>query len=115
MLLHIRYALRLWKRSRVLASVVVLLLGVGIGASTVIVNLVHSLLLKPLPVNNPQNLFLVEKNRKQQVRPDTDFYYSVFKDLCARTDLLSSVIAEQVWDDNSFFPLESGGGLRYFH
>lgn len=112
MSLHVRYALRQWQRNKVLATVVVLLLGVGTGASTAIFGLVDSLLLKPLPVRNPKNLFLMEKNRKLQVRPDTNFYYAVYKDLCARTDLLSSAIAEQVWDDNSFFPLQNGDDFR---
>lgn len=112
MLLDIRYGLRQLRRNKVLGVVVVLLLGIGIGASTVIFGLVNSLILRSLPVKHPNNLFLIEKNRKQQVRPDTDFYYTVYENLQARKQLLPSIIAEQLWDDNSFFPLENAGSFR---
>ncbi|HEX4807434.1 MAG TPA: hypothetical protein VH325_00800 [Bryobacteraceae bacterium] len=48
MWLDVRYGLRQWRRNKVLAGVVILLLGVGIGANTLIYNFIDSLLLKPM-------------------------------------------------------------------
>ncbi len=51
-----------YARNIMFGVVVIVLLGTGIGANTVIFSFVNSLLLKPLPVRNPGNLFLLEKN-----------------------------------------------------
>jgi len=45
----------------------------GIGANTLAFSLVNELLLKPMPMRDPRNLFLLDKNREKQVRPDADF------------------------------------------
>lgn len=95
-----------------LAGTVVLLLGLGIGANAVIVSIIHALLLKPLPVSDPQNLFSVEKNRRQQVRPDTEFYYPLYQVLSAKRDVFSSVVGEQLLTDRGFFALEGSGAAR---
>ncbi|HEX3743974.1 MAG TPA: hypothetical protein VHW09_08585, partial [Bryobacteraceae bacterium] len=54
---------------------VILLLALGLGSNTVIFSFVNSLLLRRLPVRAPENLYLLEKNRARQVRPDTSFFY----------------------------------------
>lgn len=73
MLRDLRIGLRQWQRNKALAGVIVLLLGIGIGANTLIFSFIESILLKPMPVRDPGNLFLIEKNRQRQVRPDTEF------------------------------------------
>lgn len=112
MLRDLRIGLRQWQRNKALAGVIVLLLGIGIGANTLIFSFIESILLKPMPVRDPGNLFLIEKNRQRQVRPDTEFFYAVFEKIAARKDLFSSAIAEQEWTDESFLPLESSGNVR---
>lgn len=107
-----RYGIRNWGRNRVLAAVIVGFLGFGIGANAVIFSVIHSLILKSLAVSNPENLFSIEKNRRQQIRPDTEFYYPVYAALNAKRDVLSSVAAEQVLTDDAFFALEHGGQAR---
>ena len=61
-------------------------------------SLVNAFLWRPLSVRNPSNLFLVEKIRQQQVRPETDFNYQQFLQLTARRDLFSGVVAGQEWN-----------------
>ncbi|MGH9438135.1 MAG: ABC transporter permease, partial [Terriglobia bacterium] len=110
------FALRQWRRNKALAGVIVLLLGVGIGANTLIFSFIDAVLLKPLPVRDPQNLFAVNKIRAGEWRPDipftSSFFYPVFKKLQARKDLFSSAIAEEEWTRSSFMPLDTGGTVK---
>lgn len=103
-----RYALQQWKRSKGLIAVVILLLGIGIGANTLIFSFINAAILKPLPVRDPANLFLIEKNHARQARPDTFCMYQVYETIQARKDLFSSAVASQVWGDRSFQPLDLG-------
>jgi predicted permease len=56
---RIRYALRSLAKSPLLSIVVVLSLGLGIGANTAIFSLLHQLVLRSLPVQKPEELVLV--------------------------------------------------------
>lgn len=55
-----RYGLRQLRRTPALALVVVLSLAVGLGANAAIFSLVDAAILKPLPVNDPDRLLIVE-------------------------------------------------------
>jgi predicted permease len=55
----LRYAARTFKKSPVFVAVAVLSLALGIGANTAIFTLVDQLLLRLLPVNDPQQLVLL--------------------------------------------------------
>ena len=52
----LRYAFRQLRKAPGFAAAVVLMLGVGIGATTMIFSLVEGVLLRPLPFQNPQRL-----------------------------------------------------------
>jgi hypothetical protein len=52
----LRFGLRLLARSPVFALTAALLLGIGIGANTLIFSLVDTVLLRPLPVAHPEQL-----------------------------------------------------------
>lgn len=60
----IRYTLRTLGRNRGFAAVAVLTLGIGIGATTVVFSLVNGLLLRPLPVAEPDRLVVVNELRR---------------------------------------------------
>ena len=56
---RIRFALRSLAKAPLLSLVVVLSLGLGIGANTAIFSLLHQIVLRSLPVEKPEELVLV--------------------------------------------------------
>ena len=60
MLGDVRYGFRQLRKTRALAVAVVLSLAIGIGANSAIFSLIDAAILKPLPVNDPDSLVIVE-------------------------------------------------------
>jgi putative ABC transport system permease protein len=56
MLQNLRYAVRMLRRSPGVSAAVILSMALGIGANTAIFSLLHTLLLRPLPVQAPEEL-----------------------------------------------------------
>jgi predicted permease len=88
-----RYGLRQIRRSPGFFAVAALLLAIGTAASTQIFALVDALLLRPLPVSNPQNL--VELFEQQAKRPaDSYFDYRFYNRLAHSSSTLFDVIGQ---------------------
>jgi len=58
----VSYAFRLLRRSPAFTLVALLSLGLGIGANTAIFSLIDTVLVKTLPVDDPQGLFFVDNS-----------------------------------------------------
>jgi predicted permease len=108
----VRHAFRAFARTPGFTAIVVIMLAIGIGANTSIFSFVNAVLLKPLPVQRPDNLFLLEKMRVKQVRPDTSFFYRQFEQIAKRKDLFSAVVAEQDWSGRNFHPFDDAGVVK---
>ncbi|HEU4536607.1 MAG TPA: ABC transporter permease, partial [Polyangiaceae bacterium] len=65
MLADLRYALRLFARSPLFTAAVVLVLGLGVGASTTVFTLVDAYLLRPLPFPEPERIVSVWRTRRE--------------------------------------------------
>jgi predicted permease len=73
----LRYALRVLRKSWVFSAVVVLSLGVGIGANTAIFTLIDSVLWRMLPIKDPRSLLLA--GRLVEGSLATSFTYEQFQ------------------------------------
>ena len=87
----LRYALRVLRRSPGYTFVVVLTLAVGIGANTAIFSLVDAVLIKLLPVRNPEQLVAI--NVFNQRGESNNFSYPLFEQLRDRTRNFAGVFA----------------------
>src|SRR3984957_3082518 len=99
----LRYALRTLRSSPGFASVAILSLALGIGANTAIFSLIDSLILKPLPVSQPENLLQVTRGKE-------DYYTNpIWEQVRDRQDVFSGIFAY----GGGRFNLASGGEARY--
>ena len=88
-----RFGLRLLAKSPVFALTATLLLGIGIGANTLIFSIVDALLLRPLPVPNPHELVrLVEAHPNQFLT--WAFPYAVCEQMASPSASLSEAFCQ---------------------
>src|SRR5437588_9049597 len=90
LLLDIRYALRVLWKSPVFTLVALVTLMLGIGANVVVFGVVNSVLLRPLDVSDPQNLYQL------RLKPWTSFKelttsYPAFEDIRQRNTTFSDI------------------------
>jgi predicted permease len=94
----LRYGLRLLKRNPGLTATVVLTLGLGIGANTAIFSLVDAVLLRMLPVRDPQSLVIVRALIRTG-KPDW-FSHTDYEWLRDHNQTFSGLAASMSWKQN---------------
>jgi len=86
----VRYALRQLRRNRGFAAVAILTFALGIGANTAIFTLIDGLLLRWLPVRDPQQIVQLTIVRPDAPRPGQSLSYPLVRALSAQTPALFS-------------------------
>jgi predicted permease len=99
----LRFAWRTCKRSPGFTLVAVVSLALGIGANTAIFSLLYQVVLRSLPVRNPQALVSLESNdynfgRTRRDNNKTVFSYPMYRELRNRNQVFNGLIAR-----SSFF------------
>lgn len=94
----IRHGIRMLAKSPAFTAVAVLTLALGIGANTAIFTLVNAVLLRMLPIKDPQQLVVVgdpaRVNARSNGTPRTDiFSYPLYKELRDRNSVFTGLAA----------------------
>src|SRR5688572_25598084 len=63
----LRYTLRTWRRDAALTTFAILIIGIGVGASTTVFGVVNALWLRPLPFDDPERLVWVANGSSENV------------------------------------------------
>src|SRR5262245_51907507 len=88
------YAMRRFRRSPAFFIIAVVLTAVGIGAATTVFALVNTLLLRPLPVHDPNNLVQAVQIFASNLRPQGHFAYEFYKRLTDNASTLFDVTGQ---------------------
>jgi putative ABC transport system permease protein len=88
----VRYAFRMFVKNPGFTSVVVVTLALGIGANTAIFSLIDALMLRWLPVRNPQELVQVAfQPPSPKDSPGTSFSYAIVRGLAGEREIFVGV------------------------
>jgi predicted permease len=86
----LRFGLRMLAKSPAFTAVAVLSLALGIGGNTAIFSLFNTMLLRPLPVERPEQIYSLSNVAENRMFPT--FSYPNYKDLRDRNDLFDGLI-----------------------
>src|ERR1700731_5491913 len=105
----LRYTLRVLAKSPVFTTVAVLSLALGIGANTAIFTLINALLLRDLPVREPERLVQLSLLRQDSQLP---FSYPMFRELVRGQRVFTGLIS---WGATGMSNVEVNGVLSQSH
>jgi len=93
LLQDLRYALRMLRNNPGFAAVAILTLALGIGANTAIFSVIDSVLLRPLPYQDPAGLVMVWENNSQHPNPHNTVSPPDFLDWQSRNSAFAEMSA----------------------
>ena len=93
----LRYAARMLRRDPAFATVAIVSLAIGIGASTAAFSVFNAVMLRPLPVSDPDRLVLLQPQRRGE---RFLVFNPIYEELRARQTTLSGVFAAK--DDTRY-------------
>ena len=94
-LLDVRHALRMLVKSPLFTSTIAITLGLGIGANAAVFSIVNTLLLRPLPVTDPDSLYVVSVTHQDNDRPH-QVSYADFLDFRKETHIFADLAAYSI-------------------
>ena len=94
----LRYAVRALRHSPAFVTVVVVTLGLGIGANTAIFSVVRGVLLKPLPHRDGQRLVYLRQSMDGPAGENVDFSVPEIQDLRAATPAFGGIAEYSPWN-----------------
>ncbi len=112
---NLRYTMRVLRQSRSFTVVAVLSLALGIGANTAIFTLLNALLLRSLPVRQPDQLVEVSLLRQDSKVP---FPYAMFRELERGQRVFSGLVGVDLgyqWHTGKLLNVEVDGALSQNH
>jgi macrolide transport system ATP-binding/permease protein len=92
----IRYALRMFAKTPLLTAIMVLTLGLGIGANTAIFGIVNGFLLRPLPVKSPEQIVVLAAKLEGDKLGAFRLSYPQFVDFRKQAGTVSDLFASQL-------------------
>ena len=96
----LRYSLRMLRKNPGFTAVAVLALTLGIGANTAIFSVVNSVLLRPLPYNDPNRLVQLWETSVSKARNEMPASYPNFADWRDQSHAFEQVAAYSDWTFN---------------
>jgi putative ABC transport system permease protein len=102
----VRYGFRLLRKNPGFSAIVVLALALGLGANTALFSLCNSVLLRALPVRDPERLIVlsVANERSDSIQ---SFSYPMYRELRDRNTVFSGMLAQAGAEMNATFAGES--------
>ncbi|MBV9772849.1 MAG: ABC transporter permease [Gemmatimonadetes bacterium] len=91
LLQDLRYAVRALLRSRSFTALAVLCLALGIGTNTAVFSVVNTLLLRPLPIRDPDRVLMLYTRQDRQGIDDASFSVADLLDVRAQSTTLADV------------------------
>ena len=104
----VRFAIRLLRKTPIITGVALLSLALGIGANTAIFGLIDTVMLKMLPVQNPEQLVRIQRRAPKSARPNPIVTNPIWEQVRDHQDVFSGTLA---WSPTTF-DLADGGEVN---
>lgn len=88
----IKYGLRILARNPGFSLVVILALGLGIGATSTVFSIVNSVLLRPLPIEEPDRVVMLWENERSRGHEEVELSFPNFIDWRERNRVFEDVV-----------------------
>jgi predicted permease len=108
----LRYALRTLRRDRVFTLIAVLILGLGIGANVTVFSVVNTILLRPLPFRDPQQLAWLATNEGKGGLSEQTYTMAAYEEFQRHNTSFQDVTSYQTFFNSIQYKLTGKGEPR---